>query len=93
MECRIYIESKALQIFYWEGNACNKLVTPQGCVQCMLMRNTEFKHDFLFSPQGTFKSELDCAMSIGLELMSVKSITINGHIYRTFVKINVTITF
>ncbi len=39
-------EKLALQIFYKEQNSFDMFVRPQRCTQCVLMSNTECKHNF-----------------------------------------------
>lgn len=44
---------KVLRVFYEEGNALCMFVRAQECTQCVLVSNTECKHNFsLFTLEG-----------------------------------------
>ncbi len=52
-----------VQRFYEGGNVFNVFVRPQGYTQCILLRNTDCKHNFcLFAkktPQGIIKERIE----------------------------------
>lgn len=50
-----------LQMLYELGKAFNTFIRHQGYTKCILVSNTEFKHNlclFKKTPQGTFKAKI-----------------------------------